>query len=232
MVKDIHGASSSWSSPTVIQIIIPIVEVTFASNIPGATINVDDVDYPVPETFEWLMGTIHNVSVQESIEFTEGGRYFFKSWSDDVKNSTRTITVKNMTLTVIYEVQYLFSYRTRPDNFTSNWYTAGTVISLSAEPPFIDLDRGERLVFKEWSNNASSTVIEITVNESEFIEARWSKQFLLKLNSPYGDLKGEGWYDMGLIVNFSISPSIIELENDTRRFLNSGLVKDKGVTLE
>ncbi len=221
LVKDSRGASSPWSSSTTIQITIPILEVRFTSNILGISINVDGVDYPVPKSFNWLKGTRHNVSLEKSRQFMDGGRYYFKGWSDGFKNETRIIIVNNtISLEAIYETQYLFSFKTQPGNFTSEWYAAGTIVNLSAEP-FIVVNPGERLVFKGWTNNASDTTIEITVNEPGFIEAKWCRQFLLKLNSPYGDLKGGGWYDEGSKVNFSVYPHIIELENCTRRVFES-----------
>jgi hypothetical protein len=229
MAKDNRGGSSQWSPSTTIQIIVPIIELTFTSNIPGVKINVDGIEYDLPKKFEWPRRSVHNVSVPEIIEFMEGGRYFFKCWSDDNRNNTREITVRNeTTITAIYEVQYLFSYRTHPNNFTSKWYTVGTVISLSAEPPIIDLGYGKRLVFKGWSNNASGTIIKITVNRPGFIEAYWEIQFLLKLKSPYGDLRGEGWYEKGMLVNFSVYPKIVEFENGTRRVFERWIGEGQG----
>ncbi|MGQ9596748.1 MAG: CAP domain-containing protein [Thermoproteota archaeon] len=229
MVKDTWGACSSWSSSATIRIIIPIFQVNFTSNIPDMILNVDGVNYSMPKTFEWLKGDVHNASVEEIHQFMDKRRYCFKGWSDGVNNKTRKIIVNNsFSLTAIYEVQYIFSFKTQPDNFTSKWYAAGTVISLSAEPVIIELNHGERLVFKRWSNNASSTTIEITVNEPGFIEAMWGREFLLRLNSPYGDLNGGGWHDEGSTVNLSVCPSIIELENGTKRVFESWIGEGLG----
>ncbi|MBO3800410.1 MAG: PKD domain-containing protein [Candidatus Brockarchaeota archaeon] len=228
MAKDKCGASSSWSSLTVIQIIIPKLEVTLTSNILGIEISVDGVKYSAPSTFQWFKKTVHNVSVLEIVEFTEGGRYFFKGWSDGVKNRTRTITVKeNTSIIAIYEVQYLFTCRTHPDNLTSNWYPNGTVLNLSVEP-FIHVSYGERLAFKKWSDNTTDLTLSITVDKPGLIEALWCKQFLVKLNSPYGILQGGGWYDEEAVVKICVDPSIIELENGTRRVFEAWIGEGKG----
>ncbi|MBO3800504.1 MAG: PKD domain-containing protein [Candidatus Brockarchaeota archaeon] len=228
MAKDKRGASSSWSSPTMIQIIIPKLEVTLASNILGIEISVDGVKYSAPSTFRWFKKTVHNVSVLEIVEFTEGGRYFFKGWSDGVKNRTRTITVKeNTSIIAIYEVQYLFTYRTHPDNFISNWYPNGTVLNLSVEP-FIHLNYGERLVFRKWPNNATDLTINIIVDKPGFIEALWCRQFLVKLYSPYGMAHGEGWYDEGSIVKIWIDPHVVELENGIRMVFEAWIGEGHG----
>ncbi|MDW8033672.1 MAG: CAP domain-containing protein [Nitrososphaerota archaeon] len=228
IAKDNRGASSSWSSYATIQINVPKLELTFTSNILGIEISVDGVKYHVPKTFQWLKNTVHNISFPEIIEFMEGGRYFFKGWSDGVKNSTRTITVKkNESLTAVYEIQYLFKYRTYPGNFVSEWYPNGTVINLSVEP-FIQLSYGERLSFKKWSNNSTDLTVNIIIEKPGFIEALWHKQFLVKLNSPYGTKHGEGWYDEGSIAKFWIDPRVIELENGTRRIFEAWVGEGEG----
>lgn len=228
MAKDNRGAVSSWSLSATIQIIVPKLKITFASNIAGVEINVDNLNYTTPQDFEWLKKTVHNVSVPKIIEFMEGGRYFFKRWSDGVENNTRIITVReNTSLIAIYEVQYLFTYKTRPDSFTSNWYANGTVLKLSVDP-FIHLKYGERLAFKKWSNNATDLTINIIVDKPGFIEALWCRQFLIKLYSPYGIPHGEGWYDEGSTVKFWIDSYVIELDNGTRRVFEAWIGEGQG----
>ncbi|MEM1557251.1 MAG: CAP domain-containing protein [Thermoproteota archaeon] len=228
MAKDKRGAGSSWSFSATIQIIVPKLKITFTSNIVGVEINVDNVKYTTPKDFEWLKKTVHTVSVPKIIEFMEGGRYFFKGWSDGVKNNTRIITVKeNASIIAIYEVQYLFTYKTHPDNFTSNWYANGTVLKLSLDP-FIHLKYGERFAFKKWSNNDTDLTIDIIIDKPGFIEALWCKQFLVRLHSPYGTTYGEGWYDEGSAVKFWMDPLIVELENGTRRVFEAWIGEGQG----
>ncbi|MEM2344602.1 MAG: CAP domain-containing protein [Thermoproteota archaeon] len=227
MVRDENGAISPWSPIATIQIIIPKLNVVVTSNV-NVRITVDGANYSIPMTFEWLKNTIHNVSVPQSIGFMEGGRYFFKHWSDGIKNNTRTIVVRsNVSLVAIYEIQYLFTYRTNPNNFTSNWYSNGTVLKLSVEP-FIQIGYGERFAFKKWSNNATDLNISIIVNKPDFIEALWCKQFLIKLYSPYGIPYGGGWYDEGSTVKFWVDPRVIELENGTRRIFEAWVGEGQG----
>jgi hypothetical protein len=228
MAKDKRGASSPWSPVTTIKIIIPKLKVTFSSNIPGVEIIVDGVKYSTSNTFEWLKRTVHNVSVPKTIEFMEGGRYFFKRWSDGVENNTRVITVReNVSLIAIYEVQYLFTLKTHLDNLTSNWYSNGTVLNLSVEL-FVYLKFGERLAFKKWSNNITDTNIEIIVDKPGFIEALWCKQYLLKAESPYGIVHGGGWYDENSTAFLRVNSSIVELGNGTRRVFEAWVGEGEG----
>jgi len=228
MAKDKRGASSPWSPTTIVKIIVPKLKINLSSNIPGVEIIVDGVKYSTSNTFEWLKKTVHNVSVPKTIEFMEGGRYFFKGWSDGVENNTRVITVReNMFLTAIYEVQYLFTFKTYLDNLTSNWYPNGTVLNLSVEP-FIYLKFGERLAFKKWSNNITNTNIEIVVDKPGFIEALWCKQYLLKVDSSLRYCAGGGWYDENSTAFLRINSSVVELGNGTRRVFEAWVGEGEG----
>jgi len=75
--------------------------------------------------------------------------------------------------------------------------------------------RGSRQVFSEWKwlTKSNPTFVRITQNTDLYLKYR--TQFYLSLSSPYGSPIGEGWYDAGTTVRFSIEPSI-DLSNRTR----------------
>ncbi len=75
--------------------------------------------------------------------------------------------------------------------------------------------RGSRRVFSEWKwlTKSNPTFVRITQNTNLYLTYR--TQFFLSLSSPYGSPIGEGWYDAGTTVTFSIEP-FIDLSNKTR----------------
>ncbi|MEM2980342.1 MAG: CAP domain-containing protein [Thermoproteota archaeon] len=229
MAKDSHGASSSWSLATKIRIIVPIFEITFSSNLTNMSINVDGVNYSLPVRFQWPKGSIHTVSMEEARQFSEMERYAFKWWSDGNESRTRVIKIiEPVVFEAVYAVQYLFSFSIEPGRTDSKWYDAQSVIHLSVNSSIIQLSLDSRLVFKKWSNNVSDVAINILLNEPGSVEAKWSKQFLLQVLSPYGNVNGAGWYDENSAANFSLHPEILDCGNGTRRVFESWTGEGEG----
>lgn len=229
MAKDSHGASSSWSLATKIQIIIPVFEITLSSNLTNISVNVDGVNYSQPVKFQWLKGSIHTVSVEETRKLSERERYVFKQWKDGNESRTRIIKIiEPAVFEAVYVIQYLFSFNIQPNRTDSEWYDAGSVIHLSVNSSIIQLSPDSRLVFKKWSNNISDMTISILLNEPGFLEAKWSKQFLLRVLSSYGNTSGTGWYDENSTANFSLNPKILDCGNGTRRVFKLWIGEGEG----
>jgi len=213
---DHFGASSSTITFTVDP---ALCSIALESNATGVGILVDGVNYSLSQYFRWLEGTAHTLVVEESHQFAQGGRYSFMRWDDGYDGPSRDIIVTDpATYKALFITQYLTSMRIEPNSSQSEgWYDEGTTIQLSVNSTVIPQDRGSRLVFTGWSNNASDPTINVTVSGPIAIEAQWRRQCLLQVNSPYGQADGGGWYDEASEANLSLLPNIVDCGNGTRR---------------
>jgi len=224
---DYFGASTS---PITFGVDPALCILTFESNTTGISILADGLNYSLPQSFKWLEGTTHTVTVEESRNFTQGGRYLFKRWDDGYGTRTRNIIVVDpATYVAIFTTQYIASLKIGPNSSESeNWYDEGIVIQLSVNSTIISQGNDSRLVFKGWSNNASATTINVTVYGPTAVEALWTRQSLLKVGSIYGQAEGGGWYDETSEASLWLRPTVVDCGNGTRRIFLLWLGKGTG----
>jgi len=213
---DHYGSSTS---PTAFSVDPALCSVTFESNATGISAIVDGLNYSLPQSFKWLEGTTHTVEIEGSHNFTQGGRYLLKSWNDGYDVPSRNIVVKDpIVYTAIFVTQYLATTKVHTNSSKSEgWYDVGTVIQLSVNSTTIPMAQDSRRVFTGWSNNASGTTINVTVNGPVAVEAEWKRQFLVRVFSLYAHTDGDGWHDEGSEVGLSLYPGTVDCGNGTRR---------------
>jgi len=98
----------------------------------------------------------------------------------------------------------------RVDGGPMNKIQGGTMRTLSlpagnhtiAVEPIIEVGNGVRY-------NCANPKVAVSGSGSYAFE--YVQQFYLAVRSPYGEVKGEGWYDKGASARFSVSPSRIQL---------------------
>jgi hypothetical protein len=70
---------------------------------------------------------------------------------------------------------------------------------------------GVRYVFVQWSDGSESASKNVKVTQSVTYVAKLKVEYLLTLNSPYGNPQGAGWREKGSLATFSVaSPSRAE----------------------
>jgi len=67
---------------------------------------------------------------------------------------------------------------------------------------------GTRYVFTQWDDGSKETSRTIVVDSSKTYTAQFKTQHFLTVDSPYGNPQGEGWYDEGSMVNFSVTTPV------------------------
>jgi len=82
----------------------------------------------------------------------------------------------------------------------------GTVVNVSAISP--QGSGGTRYVFKNWSDNGDTTH-NITINNSFTLTVNYKPQYLLVLNSDYGNKIGDGFHDSAVTFTFGVYPRIV-----------------------
>ncbi|MEM2979852.1 MAG: protein kinase [Thermoproteota archaeon] len=148
-------------------------------------------------------GSTVTISVTpDTINFGNGTRIAFKSWTGDFSGSSAiaNITVDSpKTIRATWGLQYYLSLDSEygtPQG--EGWYSPGQVATVSISST-IDVGNGIRKVFVGWVGDYSSNdnALSIAINRPMSLTAKWKTQHFLKVETPYGKAVGEGWYDEG-----------------------------------
>lgn len=79
-----------------------------------------------------------------------------------------------------------------------------------------------KLHFVSWDNYGNENPLKLTIDSYADLKANYQAEYLLTLETDYGEAKGAGWYVQGTNATFSV-PSIVASNNGTRRvFLHFG----------
>jgi uncharacterized repeat protein (TIGR02543 family) len=109
---------------------------------------------------------------------------------------------------------YSLTIKTEPLNIVTilgeGVYERGTKVLLDS-PQVVDGKEGVRYVFERWSVNGQTHLnnsIYILMDSPHVVVAKYKTQYYLRIESQYGDPRGEGWYDAGSIAIFSITSPV------------------------
>lgn len=83
-------------------------------------------------------------------------------------------------------------------------------------PNELDPVDGTRWHFSSWRSFGNSNPLTMKVGSPLELNANYNEQFLLTVDSEYGNVQGAGWYDYGANATFS-AIEVILAENGTRR---------------
>lgn len=151
------SVSSNWSVSFPVMISASAVSCTLATNPSGLQITVDGTNYIAPQTFSWVPGSSHTLSISTPQSGVLGTRYAYSSWSDGGPQA-HTITVPTSSTT--YWANFTSQYSlTTSVNLSgggtvspsgTNWYNSGQNVSISstANPGYS---------FSGWSGDLSGT---------------------------------------------------------------------------
>ncbi len=103
----------------------------------SVTFTVDGVAYSAQQTFEWVAGSSHTLSVNSTIEGTADSRYIFGAWTNGGSASQIVIAPsESATYTAAFNMQYLLKTAVSPAGAGTitpgGWFDAGTIVSISA----------------------------------------------------------------------------------------------------
>jgi hypothetical protein len=128
----------------------------------------------------------YKISVPRTIPSSEGVRDAFVSWSDDLNESTRVITLENnLTLSANYETQYRLDASSDHAMINgSGWYYENSVARLVVYPNAVPAEGllgliGVRHVFDHWSGDCISTQPEcvLVMNGPKQVFAVWKDDY-------------------------------------------------------
>jgi len=171
----------------------------------GEILVLDNKTYSLaPPEFTWAPGSVHDLTILSSLDTGSGTRYVFTSWNDGDTSVSRTISHGGV-YTANYKTQHELTIESAysvPEG--RGWYDAGSTAAISVtsiEEPTI------RHIFTGWSGDYSGDVevASVIMDSPKAITANWRTDYLLTIESTYGEPEGEGWYESGSTVTISVT---------------------------
>ena len=153
-------------------------------------------------------GSTAAISVTPIEELTT--RYIFTGWSGDFSGDIVTASVimdSPKAITANWRTEHLLTIESaygEPEG--EGWYDAGSTATISVtsirEPT-------TKHIFIGWSGDYSGdiTTASVIMNSPKAITANWRSEYLLTIESAYGEPEGEGWYDAGSTATIFVAPS-------------------------
>lgn len=174
------------------------------------------------ESVKWYdEGEKGEFSVPPAIGAGPGARYAFKNWSGDFLGSSPNGTLVMdgpKHIVANYRLQYLLEVKAKPSLIEkgaeiqrSDWYDAGSEVSIAPPRSPIDWDRGTRFVFEGWvldGRGVGAGPLRVGMDSPHSLEAVYKAQYYLSIETEHGRAKGEGWYDAGSTANFSVDREV------------------------
>jgi zinc ribbon protein/List-Bact-rpt repeat protein len=154
---------------------------------PGVSIYVDNVTLETTSNgaaeVNLFLGSSHEVSVPQFVEFQNSTRLAFIGWSDGDSQLQRNVTLnENVKLTALYKIQYLLQVNSLTST-SSEWYDAGSSallqtpndIPMSAPLNFL----GVKYDFVGWTGAINSSVLQpnITMDQPKTVTANYSVDY-------------------------------------------------------
>jgi hypothetical protein len=185
------------------------LDFTLNIDLPAGTtvVTLDGVAYKSqPISQLWVPGSTHTMTVPDVVNVDRGTRYGFSGWGDGTPLAARTISKGSFTAD--YGLEYLLTVNSPYGETTgAGWFNDGSNASFSVTSS-IETEN-TRGYFTGWSGDSTITspTGSLTMDAPKTVTANWRTEYLLKLDSVYGNPTGAGWYNAGASVNISVEPS-------------------------
>jgi len=175
--------------------------------LPWNVLVLDDKEYSsVPVELTWAPASVHNLTVLSPQGAFTHTRYVFTSWNDGDTSVSRTISHGGV-YTANFKKQYqllIESVHGKPKG--QGWYDDGStatikVMSIIEKP-------ATKHFFTGWSGDYSgdTATASVGMDSPKAVTANWRTEYLLTIESAYGEPKGAGWYDAGSSATISVAP--------------------------
>jgi hypothetical protein len=113
--------------------------VTISTNPSGLNFLVDGLAYSSPQTFTWVPGNPHNISVAPVQPASAGTRYAFEKWNiGGPSTHTLVVPAQAFSCRANFLTQYLLTTAVLPSGHglitSGGWFNSGTTVSIAAVP--------------------------------------------------------------------------------------------------
>ena len=161
--------------------------------------------------FLFESGTIHRIIADEYVAASDSTRYHASTHSATAATEGE--------FAVTYNPQFRITVKSEPPGLiepeSSNWYDAGARVTTPTAQEAFDEGPSKRTVFKGWYVND----LEQTGNPFEYVvavpanlTARFTVMYNVNVSSPFGQVSGSGWHDVGSSVEITVEPSYLPVE--------------------
>jgi hypothetical protein len=154
-------------------------------------------------------GSVATFSIQSYIE-TSDTRHYFTGWSGEYSGTSPSVTLvmdAPKTETANWRNEYLLTVNSPYGSPSgAGWYQEGSTATFSVTP-YVETPDSKHF-FVEWSGDYSGTMssASLDINVPKTVTANWRSEYLLTVNSDYGQPTGAGWYKEGEMANVSVEP--------------------------
>ncbi|MEM4362987.1 MAG: matrixin family metalloprotease [Candidatus Caldarchaeum sp.] len=158
-------------------------------------------------TQQMVYGSVFRFDASPVIDFGNGSKLLFEGWYVNglrVSDSTSLeyLVRSEADLVARYGVYYLVKLE-RLGQAAEEWVRRGQPI-LVETPEIVSVSQDERLKFVRWSDGSVEARRSITVTSPVTLEARYLKEYRVKVVSDFEVLQGGGWYAEGSTVTIKV----------------------------
>jgi hypothetical protein len=189
-----------------------LAELTFTTNpiIPSGTniLTLDGINYSsAPVTELWIPGSTHTMTISQIVNKGSDTRYVFTGWKDGDTSTSRTVSKGSYTAD--YQKEYLLTINSASGNpVGGGWYKDGSTATFSVTDYIETSDT--KHYFTGWSGDyvGTSSSSSLVMNGPKTVTATWRNEYLLTVNSAFGNPVGAGWYKEGSTATFSVKATV------------------------
>jgi hypothetical protein len=170
--------------------------------------------YGKPSGQGWFDKGFRNViSVEPIVDLGNGTQRVLKAWkgAEDRPPLFDVEVVRPLSFEADWKTQFLLRVDSDFPQATSNggWFDKDSIATVSVSTPTLEHANSTRHVFAGWLGNTRETTLAIRMDSPKLTIANWKTQYLVTVNSQYGQAVGEGWHDIGSTVQIGLSTTAV-----------------------
>ncbi len=172
--------------------------------------------YGDPQGGGWHdVGAVASFSVTSPFDHGNGTRRLFTGWSGDVNTTSLSATLimnAPKLVSAQWKTQYYLTINVNPSGILAlsgeGWYDRGTEVLTESAQTTVSGGVGIRYFFEVWKVDNVIKIgnpVSILMDSPHSALAQYKTQYHLTIQSPYGDPKGEDWYDADSTATISVT---------------------------
>ncbi len=170
--------------------------------------------YGKPAGQGWFDKGFRNIiSVEPIVDLGNGTQRVLKAWkgAEGKPPLFDVEVIRPLNFEADWKTQFLLRVDTDFPQATSGggWFDKDSTATVTVSTPTLEYGNSTRHVFSGWLGNAKETSLSIKMDSPKLTRANWKTQYLLTINSPYGQVIGDGWHDSGSTAQIGLSTTAV-----------------------
>ncbi|MCS4538973.1 MAG: S53 family peptidase [Thaumarchaeota archaeon] len=158
-------------------------------------------------------GSRNVISVEPMVDLGNGTQRVLKAWkgAEDRPPLFDVEVVSPLSFEADWKTQFLLLVESDFPQAISNggWFDKDSIATVSVRTPTLEYANSTRHVFAGWLGNTKETTLAIPMDSPKMTRANWKTQYLVTINSQYGQVIGDGWHDSGSTVQIGLSTTAV-----------------------